>query len=598
MNQHYRQAQFIIISLVGFALLMGFVFLVPYSRLVAVLAILFLVLVFLVTLTILNLERTRRKLERHVQELNSLQAIGQSLNGYALNDRLNLAAISQIIYQEVSRLMPTDTFYLAATDTLRDDIVFQQHIEQGQPVEPSSHMTQIAQTLLKIPHPMLFSGPVNQQLQQVGLPPAAKPVTGWLSVPLLLAARPIGVIVVQTGKKSAVFDERHQEILVTIATQAAIAIENARLYAQADTALSQRLQEMDSILQTTEDGILLLDRDWHILTTNRALSEFIGLNGAVPVGHIATTWPADGETVIERVGYTLPALGADCHALVHGEKRIKQQIVLPSAPGKHIERTLTAVLDAQNGIFGWLLVLRDVTEEVELVQLRDDMTHMLVHDLRSPLFVLLGGLETAKLWLEMGKTAEAPGVLDLSHKSGKHLLSLLNDLLDFYKFEGGKIPLSLKEVSVPYLLTECHMQLAPLIAETRIDVVLEIEPELPPVQVDENYLGRVLNNLLDNAIKFTPDNGRIHLWAKSDTTSPAILIGVSDSGPGIPPEAQKRLFQKFQQGITKGARRKGTGLGLAYCKLVTEAHGGKIWVESTGIPGEGATFIIRLPVLS
>ena len=107
----------------------------------------------------------------------------------------------------------------------------------------------------------------------------------------------------------------------------------------------------------------------------------------------------------------------------------------------------------------------------------------------------------------------------------------------------------------------------------------------------------MLNNLLNNAIKFTPDGGRVRLWARLDPdhTPTAILIGVSDTGPGIPPEEQHVLFEKFQHVSSVTGRRAGTGLGLPFCKLAIEAHGGQIWVESE--VGKGSTFLIRLPIV-
>ena len=109
---------------------------------------------------------------------------------------------------------------------------------------------------------------------------------------------------------------------------------------------------------------------------------------------------------------------------------------------------------------------------------------------------------------------------------------------------------------------------------------------------------RVLSNLVDNAVKFTPDGGHINLWASLivDDGMNSVLVGVNDTGLGIPPEAQERLFVKFQQNANARGRRQGTGLGLTYCKLVVEAHNGRIWVESEGVSGKGSTFLMVLPV--
>ena len=108
---------------------------------------------------------------------------------------------------------------------------------------------------------------------------------------------------------------------------------------------------------------------------------------------------------------------------------------------------------------------------------------------------------------------------------------------------------------------------------------------------------RVFHNLVDNAIKFTPNGGQVYLWARKTIKAdqPQVLIGVKDTGAGIPLEERDKLFLKFQQALLTKGRRQGTGLGLAYCKLVVEAHGGRIWVESSGRAGEGSEFIVEMP---
>ena len=132
----------------------------------------------------------------------------------------------------------------------------------------------------------------------------------------------------------------------------------------------------------------------------------------------------------------------------------------------------------------------------------------------------------------------------------------------------------------------------------RVDIHIEsiIEDDLPPIYVDQAHLERILNNLLDNAIKFTPDKGHIKLSASLDPDqSPAsVKIGVSDTGPGIPADIQDQLFNKYKQFRMSQGRRTGSGVGLYYCKLAVEAQGGQIWVESQ--VGLGSTFYFRLPL--
>ena len=145
------------------------------------------------------------------------------------------------------------------------------------------------------------------------------------------------------------------------------------------------------------------------------------------------------------------------------------------------------------------------------------------------------------------------------------------------------------------MLTEAKMQLLPVAQDAGIEIEVETAPELPLLMVDSNYLSRAVMNLLDNAVKYTPDDGRIRLWSRIDRTkpeNPALLVGVSDNGPGINPDLHGQIFKKFRHDRQQHRQRRGTGLGLPYCKLVVEAHNGRIWVESDKT---GSTFIMRLP---
>ncbi len=130
----------------------------------------------------------------------------------------------------------------------------------------------------------------------------------------------------------------------------------------------------------------------------------------------------------------------------------------------------------------------------------------------------------------------------------------------------------------------------------KISLDLMFEPGLPLVSVDLHLMRRALSNLIDNAIKFTPERGHVRVWARrgGKQAPGAVLVGVSDSGPGIPPEDQERLFQMYER-TGSGARRKpGSGVGLAFCKLAVEAHGERIWVES--VPGKGSSFLLTMTI--
>ncbi len=238
----------------------------------------------------------------------------------------------------------------------------------------------------------------------------------------------------------------------------------------------------------------------------------------------------------------------------------------------------------------------------ELENLRDDLTHMIVHDLRTPLTSLLTGLQTLEFSEHLD--IDEREMLDISVSGGRTLLGMINDLLDVGKMEDGSLALEKKPVNAASLVETALGQIASLAKDKRITLARDITPDLPSFLGDEEKLVRTLVNLLGNALKFTPPLGTITVSVReeearesgkeADAPTPSLLFAVRDTGEGIPPDAFERIFQKFGQVESRKAGRKmSTGLGLTFCKLVVEAHGGRIWVESE--LGQGSTFLFSLP---
>jgi NtrC-family two-component system sensor histidine kinase KinB len=542
-----------------------------------------------------NLSLARQRLERRVAELDSLQAVGQ-----ALSASLDLDTTLVAIHTQVARLMPARNFYIALYSPEIEEVSFRLAMEGGERVHWRSRRTGsgLTEYVLRTRVPLLIRQDYEATVEALGIEKIGRPATSWLGVPILAGAEALGVIAVQSFSARQAYDTSHQEVLVTIAAQAAVAIQNARLYAHTDQALARRVQELDSILRTVQEGILLFDREHRVLAANRALADFLGLAQLEFLGRSLPDVPSEGEPpLLSLLRYTLPDLEANCQAIAQGELDLKkEEIVLNGPLEKHFERTLSPVHNREGEISGWLLVLRDLTEERALAQLREEMTNMLVHDLRSPLTVLISGLELINMELATGDMEAVGEVLALAKQGSDRVLRLVNDLLDISRLESGQMSIASQPMQIKPLLQEVATRLAPLAEQAQITLEIAAEADLPPLNADTYILDRVVHNLVDNAIKFTPDGGQVRLWARlePDGDPAAMLVGVTDTGPGIPLNAQPRLFQKFQQ-INPGAgRRKGTGLGLPFCKLAVEAHGGQIWVESE--PGRGSTFVMRLPL--
>ncbi len=224
----------------------------------------------------------------------------------------------------------------------------------------------------------------------------------------------------------------------------------------------------------------------------------------------------------------------------------------------------------------------------ELEKLRDDMRNMIVHDLRTPLTAVIVGVQMLEKHGELNP--EQREMMAIAVSGGKTLLGMINELLDVEKLESGTTQLNYETLSAAKLIAGAVEQVTSLAEEGSLMLMVEVEPGLPSFSGDESKLSRALVNLIANAIKFTPAG-----WVKISASSAQdeILFAVRDTGEGIPQESFDRIFEKFGQ--LDAPNRAGTGLGLAFCKLAVEAHGGRIRVEST--PGQGSTFSFTIPLL-
>jgi signal transduction histidine kinase len=542
-----------------------------------------------------NLAISRLRLVRQINELDSLQAVGQ-----ALSSTLDLKTVLYAVYQQVARIMPAETFFVALYDNDTDEVTFPLAVENGEIIQWASQRSgsSLGQQLLRS-----RSKPGRREQTDVlrrtfGLSRSQKPVTSWLEAPILVGDQLMGMISVQSHSAFNLYDISHEEMLNAIATQAALGIQNAHLYTQTDQALARRVQELDSILNTVREGVLLLDLSYRVAAINRTLADFIGVPANDILGaSLAFSRQEPVNNFLKDIGYSPVGLQAECQYILEKANPVKKTTVsLPGPKPLQVERTLAPVRDRWGVVTGWLLVFRDLSEELALQQLRDDMTHMLVHDLRAPLAVLQGSLSSIPDFLNEGNMDHVQRLLDFSQRGVQRLISLVSDILDIARLESGNLPIKPQRVDVRGLLKDIAEQMASLASQGNVEMVISAPEDLPAICVDVGLMNRVLSNLVDNALKFTPVGGRVTLWSSPppDRSDSLLWLGVSDSGPGIPVEDQQQLFEKFQQLSTPGATRPGSGLGLHYCKLAVEAHGGKIWVESQ--PDQGSTFVVQLPL--
>jgi signal transduction histidine kinase len=243
---------------------------------------------------------------------------------------------------------------------------------------------------------------------------------------------------------------------------------------------------------------------------------------------------------------------------------------------------------------GWLLTLRDVSEEQLARKNRDLISETLIHDLRSPISAVLSAVDVVEDATEGNDpTGIVKPSLQIARRSAQRVLGMIESMLEIARFQAGKIDLHLTKCNIRDLGKQVLAEFSRQATEFEITLVNNIPDDLPMIQVDQVKIIRVLTNLVDNAITFTPIYGSVQISADL-VDQQGIEIKVSDTGPGIPKEYHEKIFDRFSQIPGQVRRKRGSGLGLTYCRMAVEAHSGRIWVESQ--VGTGSIFHVLLPI--
>lgn len=256
-----------------------------------------------------------------------------------------------------------------------------------------------------------------------------------------------------------------------------------------------------------------------------------------------------------------------------------------------------ALTDSRERAASRIEALCSETERLEeLLRLREELADMIIHDLHNPLTVIGSGLQL----LERVPFPEADAdyvssVMETMQRSTRRMERLVETLMDIASLEEGHMPLRRRPVDLRALVEETLAEERPLAEHREVGLAAHLAAELPVVEVDDDVLQRVLINLLDNALKFTPGGGRVWVEAGPGRGGEEVRLAVVDTGPGIAPEERERIFEKFTQVEGQTVSQRGSGLGLTFCRMAVEAHGGRIWVED-GPEGVGSQFVLMLPV--
>ncbi|MBF8764095.1 PAS domain-containing protein [Pseudomonas putida] len=338
-------------------------------------------------------------------------------------------------------------------------------------------------------------------------------------------------------------------------------------------------QRLQAVLDSIDDGLLIIDRQGLLEHLNPVAQRQLGWNDSRVGSSLAEALerPELEQQLCQVLrGGSLDRQPDDLHIDVDEETRL-------------LTYSLTPVSHPQGPILGAVMVLHDVTEQRAFERVRSEFVLRASHELRTPVTGMHMAFGLLRERVKFPEEAREYDLLETIGEEMQRLTQLINDLLNFSRYQSGLQKLDLAPCAVDELLERAQLRFADQAGQKQIELVLALEPPLPRIQADVAQLDRVLDNLLHNAVRHTPQGGRIRLHARRHAER--VIISVEDTGEGIAYGQQARIFEPFVQ---VGRKKGGAGLGLALCKEIVQLHGGRMGVFSR--PGEGTQFYLALPV--
>jgi NtrC-family two-component system sensor histidine kinase KinB len=372
------------------------------------------------------------------------------------------------------------------------------------------------------------------------------------------------------------FDPDALLVLSGIGSMAGTAITHAQLFEQLQTA-HQRYREL---FEDNIDPILITDWNGIILEANRQVEISAGFSEQELLHMSINQLLTHGEEI-----------SPENQQILASGQTISYESILRAHHGREVPVQIYGRMVDIDGTSNLQWILRDITERKNLDNLRDDLISMIYHDLRSPLANVVSSLDVLTSFTPNQEDPAFKSLLDIAMRSTERIQRLTNSLLDMNRLEAGQ-SIGNRQPIFPTTMVKDAVDLVIPISQNKNQQLLTSLPhDLPKVLVDPEMIKRVLSNLLENAVKYTPPGSKISIGASRK--GKWVQMWVQDSGSGIPPSEKERIFDKYTRLHAQEGPR-GIGLGLAYCRLALEGHGGRIWVEDA--PIKGARFVFTLPV--
>ncbi|MCQ4264007.1 PAS domain-containing sensor histidine kinase [Stutzerimonas stutzeri] len=344
-------------------------------------------------------------------------------------------------------------------------------------------------------------------------------------------------------------------------------------------ALVNGQQRLQALLDSIDDGLLIIDRDGRLEHAN-------------PVAQRQLAWENEhlGSTLGEALGY--PDLDKAARQVLDDKPLSdppEDLIIEADGERRLLAWRISPVSHHDGSISGAVMVLHDVTDQRTFERVRNEFVLRASHELRTPVTGMQMAFSLLRERLRYPPDSRESDLFDTVHEEMQRLVRLINDLLNFSRYQSGQQKLEVEQCSIPELLEAARQRFEVAAADQDVQLKLELQQPLPTLMLDRQQIERVMDNLLSNALRHTPKGGEVRLLARHH--GERMILSVEDNGEGIPYSQQARIFEPFVQ---IGRRRGGAGLGLALCKEIAQLHGGRIGVHSR--IGHGTIFYVALPI--
>lgn len=530
-----------------------------------------------------------RSYEETQRQLNVTRLLNEASK--VINSSLDLEQIMQALLEQMNSFLQAEALSIALVDIITGELVYT--VAEGVGSEkiiglrmPSNDG--VAGWVVENGKPAM----VNDTDSDPRFISAGDQRTGYqtqamIVAPLSVKGRALGTIQAINPTMRSHFTEEDLNLLVNLANLASSAVGNAQQYTRTQKAESRYI----GLFQDSIDPIILTDRRGHVIEVNSRASELFGFGReAMLAKHINDLHTVDTGVKGERQFKPIKTRQIKMFTSEIVSEDTGKKTVVEVYAKRLFVNSEDRLQDRQ--VLQW--IYHDISETIELQNMREDLTAMLFHDLNAPLANIIASLELVSEDLPDNTNTAVINMVDVAVRSSQRLRRLIRSLLDINRLEAGHTLQNQSFSSISRLIDDAEQSLKASFDRRNVRLARKLPVFIPDIYIDSDMIRRVIINLLDNGLKYSSDGHLMTITVTEDAETDSLTLSIQDQGPGIPEEFREVIFDKFRR-IKDGSGRKGVGLGLAFCRLAVEAHEGTIWVDQP--EDSGARFNFKLPIM-